>query len=332
MRSSWLPEAPLYINWAITNRCNFRCRHCYSRQDPGEEMGTAVLLSCIHKAAQAGVMCVNFGGGEPLLRTDLLSIVRFSCQEGLRVSMNTNGYLLGRDTARALKDAGMTSVGVSIDSHDPSVHDRFRCMPGSHARAVRAVQYLNQAGIETSISTVVCAINYRDAKALVEFALSVGARKLNLHNFKCTGLGFVNRQALDLAPSQWKEFYLEALELREKTQGLEIAFDEPILASLGHDSSCIKGSICGKLSLNIKANGDITPCGFMPLVVGHILRDDLKSLWRRSEVLQKLRNKRPTGKCIRCSHYEDCLGGCTARAYALRGDINSPDPHCWQHE
>ena len=93
--------------------------------------------------------------------------------------------------------------------------------------------------------------------------------------------------------------------------------------------SLVKGSVCGKLSLNIKSNGDITPCGFIPIVIGNIVTDDFKEVWYNSAVLDKMRNKKPTGKCVSCGSYEDCLGGCSARALALTGDFNNPDPHCW---
>src|SRR5512137_2230375 len=67
-------KAPLTINWALNNSCNFSCRHCYSRVDTGDELDGATLKDCLTRCAKAGVMAVNFGGGEPLLRCDLLEI------------------------------------------------------------------------------------------------------------------------------------------------------------------------------------------------------------------------------------------------------------------
>jgi radical SAM protein with 4Fe4S-binding SPASM domain len=91
----------------------------------------------------------------------------------------------------------------------------------------------------------------------------------------------------------------------------------------------VKGSTCGKVSLNIRPDGDLTPCGFIPVVIGNILTDDLAALWHESPVLKALRNKKATGKCARCDSYEECQGGCSARAYALEGHFDAPDPHCW---
>jgi GeoRSP system radical SAM/SPASM protein len=335
MRNNTFLKAPLTINWAVTNRCNFSCGHCYSRTDPSAELDRATLFACIEKIIAFGVLSINFGGGEPLLRSDLVEIAAFSSRRGLRVSMNSNGYLIDRDKAMVLKESGFAKVGISIDSHIPHVHDTFRGVKGSHGKAVAALAYLKDAGIKTSLSSVICKINYHNIQELISFAIDHGVHQLNFHNFKCSGLGYSNRDALDLSPDEWKEFYVIALKAKQQIKELEISLDDPIIASLGvrtDTDSLVKGSVCGKLSLNIKSNGDITPCGFIPIVIGNIVTDELKDVWVTSPVLDKMRNKKPTGKCASCKSYEDCLGGCSARALALTGDFNNPDPHCWVHE
>src|SRR5512138_1622859 len=115
--SEYILKAPLTINWALNNSCNFSCRHCYSRADNGEELDGATLKQCLTKCAKAGVMAVNFGGGEPLLRGDILELARHAADAGFRVSMNSNGYLINEAKAMALKDAGFAKIGISIDSH-----------------------------------------------------------------------------------------------------------------------------------------------------------------------------------------------------------------------
>lgn len=331
MKSDWIPSAPITVNWAITNRCNFLCRHCYSRSDTNEELSFDGLSSLLQKLSDAKVFSVNFGGGEPLMRKDIFDLAARASTLGLAVSMNSNGFLIDKATARKLKEAGFKKVGVSIDSATSEVHDEFRGIKGSHFKAVEALRNLKEAGLETSISSVICKINVEDIGGLIKQALSLGVESLNFHNFKCSGLGFANKDALDLSPQEWKEFYLYAMEQKDRIRELSISLEDPIIASLGHKDgdSLVKGSVCGKLSLNIKANGDITPCGFIPIVIGNLCKDDLLQIWNNSPALEMMRNKTPRGKCLSCGHYSDCLGGCTARALALTGDINNPDPHCW---
>lgn len=324
-------QVPLTINWAINNNCNFACRHCYSRDDVCDELDLDTLYECLRKVAKAGVFSVNFGGGEPLLHPHLLEIASFVRGLGLNVSMNSNGWLIDSAMAKSLKNAGFTKVGISIDSHIPEVHDKFRGAAGSYLRAVNALGYLGSAGIATSISTVICRINVNTIDELVSLAIDNEAGQLNFHNFKCSGLGMAHKDELDLTPGEWKSFYSRAIAAKKSVKGLDISLDDPIIALLGERDagSLVKGSVCGKLSLNIKSNGDMTPCGFIPVVIGNIVTDDLRQVWRDSDILDRMRNKKPAGKCAGCGKYEDCLGGCTARALALTGDMNSPDPHCW---
>ena len=192
------------------------------------------------------------------------------------------------------------------------------------------------------MSSVVCQVNADESDGLVQLAKSSGSASLNFIDLKPTGRGFENKDTLDLAPNEWRTFYEKAADLQRSTNDLKITVEDPIVASVGSTSSCasgngirdtmVKGSVCGKLSLAIKANGDITPCGFIPIIIGNLVEDDLLEVWNRSNTLDKLRNKNPTGKCLECRHYEECLGGCNARNLALTGDFNSPDPHCWQFE
>lgn len=325
-------SAPLTFNWTLSFRCNFSCSHCYSREEAAEELETAEICRIVDVLAEKQVPFINFGGGEPLIREDLCEIARYATGQGLNVSMNSNGWLLDRAAAARLKEAGFRSVGISIDSAEGALHDDFRNRPGSFERAVAALDALAEAGVRSTMSAVISRINFRHFRELLDLARAHGVGQVYLHNFKCSGRGFKNREELDLTPEEWKAFYVEALQVQEETEDLLISFDNPVIASLPgyRESPMVKGSSCGKLSLNLRPNGDITPCGFIPLVVGNILRDDFDRIWFDSPVLQAMRNKEAKGKCAGCGAFGDCLGGCTARAFATTGDFSSPDPHCWK--
>jgi len=325
-------SAPLTFNWTLSYRCNFSCSHCYSREEVAEELATTDVLRIVDILAQKQVPFINFGGGEPLIREDLFEIAAYAAARGLNVSMNSNGWLLNKAAALRLKASGFRSVGISIDSAEAELHDDFRNMPGSFVRGVAALDSLALVGVKTTMSSVISRINHRHFRDLLQLAREHGVAQVYLHNFKCSGRGFKNREELDLSPAEWKAFYVEALKVKQETADLAISFDDPVIASLpGYDENpLVKGSSCGKLSLNLRPNGDITPCGFIPLVVGNILKDDFDRVWFDSPVLQAMRSKEAKGKCSGCGAFENCLGGCTARAFATTGDFNEPDPHCWK--
>lgn len=324
-------SSPITVNWGITARCNFVCSHCFSRLDRSPELSGEEARRVVDILAGQGVMFVNYGTGEPLLRDDLFPLTEYAVGKGLKVTMNSNGSLIDETAADGIAGAGFHSVGISIDSADPEMHDRFRRMPGSFEKAMRAARLLRERDVSLAVSSVICKVNHRDFPDLVALAKELGARTIDLHNFKCSGMGGLNKEKLDLSPDDWKEFYERALPLRDAEKGIEIAFDDPILSLLGGEDGgkLVAGSVCGKLSLYIKPDGEITPCGFIPVTIGHILRDDFKKVWHESKLLDHLRNKTATGKCSGCAKFSSCLGGCTARAYAVFGSYDAPDPHCW---
>ncbi|HYN74527.1 MAG TPA: GeoRSP system radical SAM/SPASM protein [Candidatus Methanoperedens sp.] len=324
-------SSPVTVNWGITARCNFVCSHCFSRLDPSEELSPEDALRVVDILAGQSVMFLNYGTGEPLLRRDLFALTSLAVSKGLKVTMNSNGSLLDAAAARRIREAGFHSVGISIDSATPATHDAFRRMPGSFEKAVRAARLLREEGVPLTVSSVICKVNHRDFPALVTLAKELGAHTIDLHNFKCSGMGGLNKEALDLSPDEWRRFYEAAVPMRDREKGIDIAFDDPILSLLGAEEKgkLVAGSVCGKLSLYIKPNGEITPCGFIPVTIGHILRDDFAEVWHGSKVLEHLRNKAAAGKCSGCAKFSSCLGGCTARAYAVYGAYDAPDPHCW---
>ena len=324
--------SPITVNWGITARCNFVCSHCFSRLDRSPELSGEEARRIVDVLAAHGVMFLNYGTGEPLLREDLFSLTEYAVDKGLKVTMNSNGSLIDQAAARRIRDAGFHAVGISIDAADPAAHDAFRRMPGSFDKALRAARLLRENGVRLTVSSVICKVNHGAFAALVSLAKELGARTIDLHNFKCSGMGGLNKERLDLSPEEWKTFYERAIPLKLAETGIEVAFDDPILSLLGGEEGAEKlvaGSVCGKLSLYIRPDGAITPCGFIPVTIGHVLRDDFGAVWRDSDVLAHLRNKTAAGKCAGCAKFSSCLGGCTARAFAVYGSYDAPDPHCW---
>lgn len=326
-------SAPLIVNWTLSYSCNFSCKHCYSRDQKREELPLEKVLTIVDELARCRVNFVNFGGGEPLLYKHIYEVASRGAAKGLGVSMNTNGWLLNADSAANIKKAGFRSVGVSIDGATNSVHDEFRNRSGSFEQALSGLEALKKAEVPSTVSTVIFRKNYQSWKQVAEMVAERGATTLYLHNFKCSGRGMENREELDLSPLEWKAFYEDAFAYIEAGSPIKIAFDDPILALLGHsESGAVKGSTCGKLSLHIEPDGDATPCGFIPLSVGNLLEQSLEEIWAKSPILEKMRNKTAKGKCKSCSAYGECVGGCTARSLAVSGEFNNPDPHCWKEE
>ena len=122
---------------SVTDRCNFRCPYCMPAEIYGEKyefLPRSQLLTfdeitrLARVFASIGVEKIRLTGGEPLLRKDLeLLVESLSNIQGIRdLTLTTNGYLIA-PKARALKEAGLTRLTVSLDSLDSEV---FKAMNG----------------------------------------------------------------------------------------------------------------------------------------------------------------------------------------------------------
>ena len=110
---------------SITSRCNLRCIYCHAEGEvnPKEQMSTDEIAELMRVGAQFGIRSVKFTGGEPMLRRDLVDIIR-SVPPGVESSMTTNGTLLAPKAAE-LKEAGLARVNVSLDTLRPERYSRI---------------------------------------------------------------------------------------------------------------------------------------------------------------------------------------------------------------
>ncbi len=118
-----------YLRLSITDRCNLRCVYCMPKEGlpffPTDEvLSQDEIVQLVENFAEMGISKVRITGGEPLLRTDVVDIVRrIKDVEGVDdVSMTTNGLFLTKK-AEALKEAGLDRLNISLDTFDP---DRYK--------------------------------------------------------------------------------------------------------------------------------------------------------------------------------------------------------------
>lgn len=113
---------------SLTPKCNLSCIYCHreGEKSPKEQISSGEIAEILRVAAKFEIRSVKFTGGEPLLRPDLLDIVR-SVPSGMESSITTNGILLA-DLATELKEAGLRRVNVSLDSLNPDTYKKISGM------------------------------------------------------------------------------------------------------------------------------------------------------------------------------------------------------------
>ena len=152
-------DRPLHdLRISVTDRCNFRCSYCMPKEVFGRDFAflrrqdllTFEEIARISRAfVAAGVEKIRLTGGEPLIRRDLERLVEMlAAIDGLRdLALTTNGSLLTREKAHALKAAGLKRVTISLDSLDDAVFRAMNDVDFPVARVLDAIQYAEEAGL-----------------------------------------------------------------------------------------------------------------------------------------------------------------------------------------
>lgn len=304
----------------VTQRCNLRCRFCYSEDegrnvlpDPSaEELETAIEL-----LATMGTRRLIISGGEPLLRADLPDLARLAREAGFgEIVVLTNGLLVTRESVLPLRDV-IDCLGIAFDGCGP---DDVAHLRGSQrfGRLVEAVRTCLDAGIAVRIMPTLHAGNLEDLDSYAEIARSLGAS---------LGFSLLTAPLSELGELALGEKDLAALGRRAAMGGIGI---EDSLSSGG--ISVRRSCGAGVRTLSVAADGTIYPCHMLHdprLAMGNAFTDDAEAV-RTSEVARTFAafDAADTERCGACSFRHLCAGGCRARAYLNTGSVTACDPYC----
>lgn len=329
---------PHVVAWNLTRRCNLECAHCYIAAGPdqgdGDELTTA---ECLRIAREILDLNSNpmfiLSGGEPLLREDLTTIAAYAAQRGATVVVGTNGTLLTDEKIEQLKKAGVTGVAVSVESLDPTYHDRFRRGHGSLEATLAAVERLRAHRLDFVIQTTLTKGNRDELRRLVMWAAEAGAVSFNAYFLVSTGRG---ARMSDLSPEEYEALLATLVELHLEHLGAMMvrAKCAPQFMRLVHqrapDSPMLHYRTrcpCGVHYCRVTPDGRLTACPYLPEPAGDLRTTPFGEIWRSAPMLRALRNGELGGKCGICE-YRGVCGGCRARAYALEGDYLAADASC----
>jgi cyclic pyranopterin phosphate synthase len=145
---------------SVTDRCNMQCMYCmpqgkvqWFREE--DVLNYDEITRFVSIMADLGIEKIRLTGGEPLLRPKLENLISsLNMIRGVKsISMTTNGLLLA-DKVKQLKDAGLESVNISLDSFRA---DRFRTITGTDnfKKVIDAVEAADNAGLRVKINTVI---------------------------------------------------------------------------------------------------------------------------------------------------------------------------------
>ncbi len=245
-----------YIRLSVTEMCNLRCIYCVpggrektSRCSLPEKMPEfGKMLSFLHVARKYGLKKVRITGGEPLLRKDIVHLVREIKAIGIEdLSLTTNGQLLPFFAA-GLKKAGLDRVNISLDSLDARRYMEIT-RGGSLPRALRAVRVAKEVFWPAPVKINMVPIKGINGSEIPGFA------RLTLENS-------FHVRFIELMPVGGSSFFFEGLRLTAQEA------KEAIKASMGGGQKLLPLGRSGS-SDNYMFPGAKGVVGFISPISGH---------------------------------------------------------------
>ena len=353
-------ERPMLVFWETTRACLLACRHCRASATPGAwpgELSRAEGLDLIDQVAGFGrpYPILVLTGGDCLLRPDLFDLAEHAATLGVPVCLSPSVTpRLTQGMIGKIAGSGVKAVSISLDGAQAATHDGVRGIAGHFDATMRAIRALAGAGLSVQVNTTVMQANARELAGIAALTAGGGA-----HSWEVFFLVHVGRGTAEgaVTPAEHEEichFLYDAAHYGVVIRTVEAPFFRRVVArrragspppggglytdlsaQLGHllgapaarPSAHTAATRDGKGILFVAHNGDVYPAGFLPVGLGSIRDQPLRTIYRDNALLRSIRAAQFVGRCGRCE-YADLCGGSRARAYAATGDPLADDPAC----
>ncbi len=202
------------VVWNITHQCNLFCAHCYisaiAQRDP-LELDTPTAFRVVDDLAGYRIPVLLLSGGEPLSRPDLLEVARYATKRSLRIGLSTNGTLVTPEAARALREAGVAYVGISIDGPE-AINDKFRGSRGAFQKALEGIRNAQQEGFRVSLRFTLTRYNHDYLNEVFDLVERERIPRVCIYHLAYAGRGARISQRADLSTKETREAVDTCLE------------------------------------------------------------------------------------------------------------------------
>lgn len=306
------PSAPYRMDLALTYRCNNNCVHCYNdRSRAGTELSTAQWFQVLDHLWQIGIPHIIFTGGEPTLRDDLPDLIRHAESNGQITGLNTNARRL-KDSAflQKLVDSGLDHVQITVESHDPQIHDRMVNYAGAWDQTIAGLKNVLASSLYVMTNTTLLRQNCAELEPTLRFLNQLGVPTIGLNALIYSGKGRQVGDGLDEA--ELEPLLKIAREHTAQTGQRLIWYSpteycrfDPVLLDLG-----VKGCTAALYNMCIEPDGNVIPCQSYYQAVGNILVDPWDAIWKNDLCVSLRERKNVPEKCNSCNLLSECGGGC----------------------
>jgi len=265
-------ESIAIIQFQYNYKCNFKCEHCSVKGFQGKNAKRSFTLDDVRslskQADELGLANLVITGGEPLVFKDFDQLVEAIDPQKFYITSDSNGWHLDKEKAKHLKSIGVDKIQLSLDSLNAEEHDAFRHKPGSHERAVRAIDAAKEAGLNIILSTVVTKQRVRTQEFIdyLEFA-------------KSKGVGTFVTYAKPVGA--WEGHFECLVDKDDMAYMRELEKKYQVFTHLTPSYGLDLGCIAVKRMISVTQYGDVLPCPYIHVSLGNVFEEPLKDIIER---------------------------------------------------
>ena len=175
-------EKPVLVFWETTRACQLSCIHCRASaiKDPlpnelTHEEGIALLDSITSFGKPYPTVILT--GGDPLMRKDIMGLMSYASKIGLNFAASPAvSSLLTREAMQEIKDAGASSISVSLDGQSSGTHEGIRKVEGTFERTIETMRRAKELELPIQVNTTVMKRNLHELPMIFHLIISLGVR------------------------------------------------------------------------------------------------------------------------------------------------------------
>jgi pyrroloquinoline quinone biosynthesis protein E len=295
-----------------------------------QELPTQTWMRVFVEAAKNGVLQVDFTGGEPLARTDIVELVHAARQAGLYVSLITSGLPLDEAKLAALVEAGLDHFQLSLQGATEQTA-REISNTTSHPQKLRVLQWLKKHRVGITLNFVIHRQNIQELDDMLAIVEEHQPGCVEFASVQYYGWGLANREALLPTRAQLDSCVQTLKEAEERLKGkTRVVFVVPDYYAK-YPKPCVGG--WGRKLMLVAPDGRVLPCHAANVIPGlhfdSVEEKSLQEIWENSEAFRKFRGEDWMQEpCKSCDRRHLDFGGCRCQALLLTGDAAATDPVC----
>lgn len=285
-----LAAAPTHLTWVLTDRCPMRCGHCELGR-PGDELSHDQRIEVARRIGDSEVWGVSLTGGEPMVVRGVLDYAAILKRRRKTVFLSTSGYRLDGERLDRILEIELDYVVLSLDGTDADAHDRFRGRSGLYAMVCHANDTIRRRRRERPLTQVRFTIHRHNLGQVERFLeeWSERADNVQLQVIQDNGLHHVRDRTYLFRPEDRAELERVLSRLSDRYPSLghryyrwmsRYVFDWQGL----YDEIEFRCLLVPQTSASLHPDGSVRLCGGRSdTAVGNLLREDLATIWRRTE-------------------------------------------------